>query len=257
MAGVAQRVTSSRSIGVVGHWYRCLLAGYYHMASDDDRPDVEPHGIYIQSFGRHHGVAVGDEHPTLQFAPQALTSAKARMRQWGVERDELIVLHCGPSWPVKQWLEAHWVTLVRELKARGFESILQLGAANPLTLGADKASAKIAGTLPLEEPLALEESIALISQARLFIGIDSGLLHLATALHIPAVSLWGATSPQFLFAGGAQRWFVTSPVACQGCHHRVPRLHWMTDCPYHIACMQAIEPKAVLDAALAALSMKR
>ena len=100
------------------------------------------------------------------------------------------------------------------MKARGFESILQLGAANPLTPGAEEASPKIAGTLPLEEPLALEESTALISQARLFIGIDSGLLHIATALRIPSVGLWGPTSPQFRFASGARRWFVTSAVAC-------------------------------------------
>ncbi len=256
MAGVAQRVTSLRAIGLVGYWYRFLLAGYYPMTSDDDRPDVEPRDLYIQSFGRHHRVEVGDQHPVLRIAPQALAQAQARLQQWGVERDKFIVLHCGPTWPVKQWPEAHWKTLVQELRAGGFESILQLGVANPLTRGAGEASAIIAGALSLEEPLALEESIALISQARLFIGIDSGLLHLAAALRIPSVSLWGPTSPQFLFAREQRRWFVTSPVACQGCHHRVPRLHWVTDCPYHIVCMQAIEPKAVLDAALAALSMK-
>src|SRR5262245_5167308 len=38
LAGVADRVTSLKPIGLVGHWYGFLLAGFYHFSHGDDLP---------------------------------------------------------------------------------------------------------------------------------------------------------------------------------------------------------------------------
>jgi hypothetical protein len=51
-----------------------------------------------------------------------------------------------------------------------------------------------------------------------------------------------------------RRLFVVSDVECQGCHHRVPRLHWITGCPYDIKCMKAIRVDQVLQACLTGLA---
>jgi hypothetical protein len=44
---------------------------------------------------------------------------------------------------------------------------------------------------------------------------------------------------------------------CIGCHHRVPRLHWHTGCPFDILCMRTVEPAAVAQAIAASLGENR
>jgi hypothetical protein len=68
------------------------------------------------------------------------------------------------------------------------------------------------------------------------------------------VGIFGPTTPLVRFPQNTSCSFVVSPVECQGCHHRVPRLHWVKGCPYDIRCMQSISPDAVAQACLAALT---
>jgi ADP-heptose:LPS heptosyltransferase len=153
---------------------------------------------------------------------------------------------------VREWPHESWASLVRELGRRGFTKVVRLGTDSHLALGA-VASETIPGVISLVNQLTLEESAALISLGQLFVGIDSGLLHIAVAMGTPAIGLWGATSPQLRFSRENRRLFVTSNVECQGCHHRVPRLHWKTGCPFEIKCMKAIRVEEVLGVCLSAL----
>ena len=111
----------------------------------------------------------------------------------------------------------------------------------------------VPGAVSLLDAFTVEECIAAIASAKLFIGIDSGLLHMAAAVRTPAVGLWGCTSPRFFYAENVRKNFVVSDVACQGCYHRLPRLHWITGCPHDIRCMQEIRVEEMLSACLAKL----
>jgi ADP-heptose:LPS heptosyltransferase len=252
MGGVTSHVTSIKAIGLVGYWYRFLVGGFYEFASDDDRPDRVPTDVYIKDFGRPYGLVLDDAHPRLQNDPAVVERVKGLLDKKGAKQGPLTVIHAGPSWPVREWPRESWAALVRELEQRGVTNVAQLGTSSHLALGAVD-SAAIPGVISLVDQLTLEESCALISLGALFIGIDSGLLHLAVAMRIPSVGLWGATSPQLRFSAENRRLFVVSEVDCQGCHHRVPRLHWITGCPYDIKCMKAIRVETVLDACLKGL----
>jgi ADP-heptose:LPS heptosyltransferase len=161
----------------------------------------------------------------------------------------LIILHPGPSWPVREWPHENWISLVRELGRRGYAHIVRLGTGKTLRLG-EHETLPIPGALSLVNQLKLEESIALISLADLFIGIDSGLLHIAASLRITAVGLWGPTSPHLRFSSSSTQSPVIGLVECQGCQHRFPRLHWFTGCPYDIRCMNSIRVEDVLQLCL-------
>ena len=113
----------------------------------------------------------------------------------------------------------------------------------------------VPGAVSLLDAFTVEECIAAIASAKLFIGIDSGLLHMAAAMRTPAVGLWGCTSPRFFYAENVRKNFVVSEVACQGCYHRLPRLHWITGCPHDIQCMKQISVEEVLRACLAKLDI--
>jgi hypothetical protein len=50
---------------------------------------------------------------------------------------------------------------------------------------------------------------------------------------------------------------VVSRIECQGCHHRIPRIHWETGCPYDIACMKNIPVAEVLATCLRLLPSRQ
>jgi ADP-heptose:LPS heptosyltransferase len=252
LAGVTNRVTSLPSIGLVGYWYRFLLAGFYLLTSDDDRSGVVPTEVYIKDFGHPFGLTLTDAHPQLHHVAAVTNQVKSLLGKNNIAAGPLILIHTGPSWPVREWPHEYWAALVTELRRHGFESIIQIGSSNHLALGT-VAGDSIPGVFSLVDQLTLEESAALIAQGSLFIGIDSGLLHIAAAAGTPAVGIWGPTSPQFRFSKANRRSFVVSTAECQGCHHRNPRLHWISGCPFDIRCMKTISVAEVLSACLTRL----
>lgn len=251
LGGVTETVTTSQNIGLVGYWYRFLLGGYYLFASDDDDPTSTPKEVYIKDFGRVFGLSLSDEHPPLKSERATVERMKSLLKKKGVN-GPMAVIHTGPSWPVREWPRESWAGLAEDLARDGSAQVVQIGTSNHLVMGeGDKAP--IPGTVSLMNELTLEESVALISLAQLFVGIDSGLLHIAVSTGVPAMGLWGATSPQFRFSERNRRFFVVSRVECQGCHHRSPRLHWVTGCPYDIKCMKTIAVDEVARASRAGL----
>ena len=252
LAGIAGRVTTFEPIGVVGHWYHVLLAGFYHFAHGDDLPGKVAQEPMVTEFCRQFGVPLVEEHPQLTVPTGTREKIKALLQQKKLDEGPLILIHPGPSWTVKEWPSEKWAGLVADLRRRGFTSIAQLGVGRYLNFG-QIAVDTIPGLTSFVDALSIEECIAMIAQAKLFVGIDSGLLHIAACTRTPAVGLWGSTSPQFFYAENVRKNYVVSTVECQGCYHRLPRLHWVTNCPHDIKCMKTIGVDEVLRACLTQL----
>jgi ADP-heptose:LPS heptosyltransferase len=255
-AGVTSRVVWFSRIDLVKHrWSFCFTAIYEFFYSDEIKPDIAPPESVIEQFLWQHNLPITDEHPRLQVQPEVRARMESLLGRRGIGKQPRIVFHAGPTWPVREWPETKWGRLVNELRSHGYTNIIQIGASKHTGLG-ESAKSHIPNTTSFVDELNLEESIALISLCDLFVGIDSGLLHVAACLKVQAVGLFGATSPRFRFSSDFTRSCVISPVECQGCHHRTPRLHWETGCPNNIACMEAITPEAVLGACLAKLDSR-
>jgi ADP-heptose:LPS heptosyltransferase len=81
----------------------------------------------------------------------------------------------------------------------------------------------------------LRSLCTVLKKARLFVGIDSGVMHLASAVDIPVVGMFGPTDP-----------FYVGP---QNKNHRVVRREDMNCVPCsHLDCMQTLSVKKVLQA---------
>ena len=255
MAGVTECITSLYQVGIIGYWYSWLLAGYYNFGSDDDEFTSDHQELFLKGYARRNGVQVEGRHPMLECGATARHRIQLLLEEHGVKDEPFIVIHPGPTWLVKQWPEAFWDKLIEGLRAHGFKKIIQVGVAvsNYANLGASD-TLTVRDTISLINQLSLEESLALISRSKLFIGVDSGLLHAAASFRVSAVGIWGATSPRFLFSEEESHSFVVSSAECQGCHHRIPRMHWMSGCPHDICCMREISVGAVVQACLQKLS---
>jgi ADP-heptose:LPS heptosyltransferase len=253
LAGVASRVTSLEPIGLIGYWYSFSLAGFYPFAHGDDTPGQVAREPMVREFLRQFQLPVSDAHPALAASPAAQEKVRGLLGQKGPDAAKLVLIHPGPSWPVKEWPREHWTKLVAALRERGHTNIAQLGVGRYMNFG-QMAVEPIPGTVSLVDELSIEDCFAAIRQAKLFIGIDSGLLHIAACTQTPGVALWGPTSPQFFYAENVRQGFVVSTVECQGCYHRRPRLDWVTGCPYDIKCMKTLPVAEVLRVCLGKLA---
>lgn len=256
LAGIPGYVTSFEHIGLIGHWYAFLLGGFYHFSHRDDTQGQVAQEPMVTEFLRQFGLPLTDEHPRFNLDPDLLNRAKAILQGKGLDLAQLVIIHPGPSWPVREWPHEYWEELVQALHRHGFTSIAQLGVGQYVVLG-KVALTPVRGAVSLIDALTLEEAFAVISLARLHVGIDSGLLHIAAAVGTPGVGIFGMTSPQVRFSTKYIRPFVVSQVECQGCYHRLPRVDWITNCPNGIKCMKMIKPAEVLNACLAELSAEK
>ena len=256
LAGIADRVTSLENIGIVGHWYHFLLAGFYHFAHGDDLPDSGCKEPMVAEFCHQFNVPVVEEHPQLAAPAGAREKAGLVLAQKNLAQESLILIHPGPSWPVREWPRENWAQLVAGLQARGFSNIAQLGVGYYMNFG-QVAVETIPGAVSLVDMLSIEECFAVIARAKLFIGIDSGLLHIAAATQTPAVGLFGMTLPENRFSKKFREGFVVNRIECAGCEHRKPRLHWVTGCPYDIKCMKTLGVDEVLQACFVILKPAR
>jgi heptosyltransferase-3 len=113
-----------------------------------------------------------------------------------VRVESYAVLHVYPKFSYKRWQQEGWGKLGRWLKDKGIRIVLT-GSNNTDEL---TYAAKIAEMLPQETVnlagiLSLSEVAFLVSQASLYVGLDTALTHMAAALGIPTVAIYGPTNP--------------------------------------------------------------
>lgn len=93
----------------------------------------------------------------------------------------------------KLWPEDHWIRLGQALRARGIASRLPAG-----TPAERERASRIAGAIPsagVLRPSSLVELATELAGARLTIGVDTGLVHLAAAVGCPTLALFCASDP--------------------------------------------------------------
>ncbi|HEV2692369.1 MAG TPA: glycosyltransferase family 9 protein [Verrucomicrobiae bacterium] len=254
MGGITELVAPFRSDYLRKYW-GFLFAASYHFEYGDDRSFYVSSDILIEAFCRQFGVSGDGEHPRLRVPPAVRDRVRALLAKKNAGTGPVLLLHPGPSWPIREWPRSHWSDLAEKLAAQGYEHNIELGSGQHPHTGKTEWPA-LPATLSLVNQLTLEESIALIEISDLLIGIDSGLLHVAASLRKPAIGLFGPTTPRLRFSPRSSCSFVVSEVECQGCHHRIPCIHWITNCPYDIRCMKNIPVQTVLQASLAKLAEK-
>jgi heptosyltransferase I len=103
-----------------------------------------------------------------------------------------VLITPGTGWAAKQWPPQRYGEVARALAQDGLTPIINAGPGEEeLARVAEKAS----GGKARRVMCSISELIALTRRAKLFIGGDTGPLHLAAALQIPVVAIFGPTDP--------------------------------------------------------------
>jgi len=152
----------------------------------------------------------------------------------------------------KKWPERHYAEIAKRHLAQGgqvwlfgsqndvpaCQTIVELAASNG---DGDSGDTTDSNVVLLAGSTSLEEAVALMSQADLALANDSGLMHVAAALNVPTVGLFGSTSPDYTPPLSERSAVIKSDADCSPCFKR--------DCPYgHYKCLEEMAPDRVWSA---------
>jgi heptosyltransferase-1 len=122
--------------------------------------------------------------------PQAEQHISRQLAELGI--GEFAILNPGAGWGAKRWPAERYGEVAGKLADQGIASILNYGPGEEeLVRAAEAASGGTARAMSST----ITELIALTRRARLFIGGDTGPMHLAAALRVPVVAIFGPTDP--------------------------------------------------------------
>jgi heptosyltransferase-1 len=141
--------------------------------------------------GEHLGAPT---HPAPSVRFPRDENAEARMHQWLSESgtSEFAIVNPGAGWGAKRWPAERYGLVAREFGALGLRSVVNYGPGEDgLAQEAEAASEGAAKAVRCS----ISELIALTRRAKLFVGGDTGPLHLAAALRVPVVAIFGPTDP--------------------------------------------------------------
>lgn len=161
------------------------------------------------------------------------------------------VLAPGAGAPLRAWPVARLAELARALVERHGLHIVILGGVQERPLAAVILSALPPGAgHDLTERMDIADVPAVLNFARLFVGMDSGLTHLAGALAVPSVCIFSGVSRREVWqATGPRMTVVAGCCTCSPCYLARPE-----QCPHAQACLTVIGVDDVLRACNARLA---
>jgi lipopolysaccharide heptosyltransferase II len=205
--------------------------------------------------------APADDPVEVAESPAAAAAVEARLQAAGVTAAHaLVVIHVSAGNAFRRWPASAFEDLVVGLVQRDGQRrvILTSGPsdADAARRIADAARARLgdrAPAVPDTGEFDLAELRALVARASVYIGGDSGPLHVAAATRTPIVALLGPTLPERSKPWRDPRWFaemVDLELPCRPCDQRVCA-------PGDFRCLTWIKPERVLEATERALAHSR
>ena len=200
--------------------------------------------LHYLEFAQYLGVET--KTPRHLFPPDDAAEA------WGAElvRElgaEPVLVNLGATKPANRWIPERFGVLAREL-SRDVPVCFTGGTSDLSVASAARAASGDARVRDLVGQTSLRQLVALTRRARLYIGCDTGPMHIAAGLGTPVVALFGPADPARTGPWGSGHRILRVPPPCAPCNRRT------CNQPRH-ACMEDITVEHVLAAVRAQLKL--
>ena len=234
-AVLARMSGASRVVGFPPGLLRERAARFlYTEAAGDPAPHVVDKNLSMLK-------ALGIRMPELAFPLDDRNpdiAAQARRLLGIADGERFAVLNPGAAWPNKRWPPVYFAEVARGLvKRHGLRSLILWGPgesqlAQDVVLASD-------GTAAAGPETTMSDVVSLLKAAALMVSGDTGPLHIAAAVGVPVVGIFGPTDPN---RNGP--WDENDLTASR---HRSCACHYQRRCRISSWCLLDITPREVLD----------
>ena len=209
----------------------------------DERDKGLKHEVeYTLDLLRELGIRTIVSGPKLYPGDRAEAAVNRLMAERGVTEDRpLVAVHPGSSNPAKVWPGERYTELISRIAKKTNSRVVVLGSAEEAELAGKVAEGAGACVLNLAGKLDLKELAALLKRSTLFIGNDAGPMHMAAALGVPVIAIFGrnipGVSPRRWRPRGDNHVVFHEDPGCEKCFD--------ADCPHDRRCLRAVTVDAV------------
>ena len=194
---------------------------------------------------RSAAASTAPEFPPPSLVADAANAARLRERLGLQDARPAVAFMPGAEYgPAKQWPAPHFAQLARDLMARG-QQVWVLGSAKDRDIGQAIADSLAPEQAPQLHMLCgqteLGDVVDLLSLCAGAVSNDSGLMHIAAALGIPLVAIYGSSDPRHTPPLSPSAKALSLNLPCAPCFER--------RCPLgHTRCLNELLPQQVLQA---------
>lgn len=175
---------------------------------------------------------------SIHFSDEDVKKSAAIAKHAGLDLDQkFIVIAPGTNWATKCWPTSHFAKLADLIYGQKFIPVV-IGAPNDERLFEEIAAQSAIPPINLTGKTTLKQLAYIIKQAQMFVGGDTGPMHLAVAVNTKTIALFGPTDPARNGPYGTNNKVITTPASCAGC--------WKRSCDKN--CMEMIHPSDVFQA---------
>jgi lipopolysaccharide heptosyltransferase I len=161
------------------------------------------------------------------------------LKSMPAQLDGPVITICPSArWETKLWPPSHFAELAARLVDKVNARIVFVGTQSDNAIIEKIAAFKDFPYMSAAGKTTLRQLACLIGKSRLMITNDSGPMHIAAAMGVSTVSIFGPTNPDLTGPYGPNHSVVSSKVECVGCGKR--------QCPSNLECLHSITADQVL-----------
>jgi heptosyltransferase-2 len=222
-------------IGYATHWRSWLLNYPISLPQQIDHQHlVITYKMLLQPLG----IPLSETPPTLYITEEEKLMVQEAFIQFDIQPGQIIIgINPGASYgSAKCWLPSRFKEVAHRLLENPKIVLLFFGDKPGIPLVNEICKDLGSRAINLAGKTSLRELMAFIQACQLFLTNDSGPMHMASALNVPLVALFGSTNDQTTgpYQGGQ---VIHKHVECSPCYRR--------ECPIDFRCMTQIEAAEV------------
>jgi heptosyltransferase-3 len=153
--------------------------------------------------------------PHLAPTPARMTEARSLLAESGMAPGRFIAVHAGARSLPRRWSPERFAHVLSAAAGRHGLDVALVGGPDERELSDAVAASCRVRTVNLAGRCAIAALPALVSGARLFVGNESGPMHVAAAVGVPVVGLFGLTDPQVWGPATQRAVVLRPPMPCQ------------------------------------------
>jgi predicted lipopolysaccharide heptosyltransferase III len=165
-------------------------------------------------------IQAGSKDPQLWLTPEEENSADQLLDQLGVQRSQsIVILQPGARYWFKAWPPERFAGLADHLTSQYGCQVLIGGSDQDIDLVQQIRQMTKSRSIIMAGRTTIKQFAALAKKSALFVGNDSGAMHVATAVGTPVVALFGPSNPAEWGPRGGAAEVIYKGLDCRACFH--------------------------------------